>query len=42
MVYQILCQAHLKQVGLTQNREIMTIQTLKTIIYYNMYCGRPR
>ena len=31
MVYQILCQAHLKEVYLTQKQETMTPQNLTTL-----------
>ena len=31
MVYQVLCQAHLKEVGRTQNWETMTLQDLTTL-----------
>ena len=32
MVYQILCQAHFKEVGLTSNKETVTLQ------YLTAYC----
>jgi hypothetical protein len=31
MVYLVLCQAHLKEVGLPQNLETMTVQNLTTL-----------
>jgi hypothetical protein len=34
MVYQILHQAHLKEVAVTQNLEIMTLQYLTTMRIY--------
>ena len=35
MVYKILCQAHLKEVSLTQDRKTMTIQNLIIIGPWN-------
>ena len=31
MVYLVLCQAHFKEVGLTQNLETKTLQNLTTL-----------
>ena len=38
MVYQILHQAHLKEVGLTQYRETKTLQNLTTVYLLLTYC----
>ena len=44
MVYQILHQACLKEVGLTQNPETMTLKNLnkisQSLISINLLCGR--
>jgi hypothetical protein len=36
MVYRILCQAHLKGVGLRHDQETKTLQNLTTLDYYNL------
>ena len=38
MVYQILHQVHLKEVGLTQNQETKTLQNLTTLYSLLTYC----
>ena len=40
MVYRILSQAHLKEVGPTQNRKTMTLCNLIPLIYQNLLCRR--
>ena len=38
MVHHVLHQAHLKEVGLTQNPEIMTLQNLTTLDLFLTSC----
>jgi hypothetical protein len=42
MVTWIIIKNHLLEVGLAQNRESMTLQTLTTIgLFFNMMCEDP-
>ena len=36
LVYRILCQANIEEVGLRQNYETMTLQNFVTHDYYNL------
>ena len=40
MVYQILCQVYLEEVGLTQSLDHDTSKTTQPLIYYNLLCRR--
>jgi hypothetical protein len=41
MVYQNLCEAHLKEVALIQIQETMTLQiSSHSLIHYNLMCKR--